>query len=103
MDVPGSSSQRLVDLCERIGASKYVTGHGAFHYLDHALFESRGVGVRYMRYQRRAYAQPHGEFTPHVTVRAEGRFDQASAAVFGSSTRPSTRQFTTALNLLLGF
>ncbi len=46
---------------------------------------------------------PTHTFTPHVTVRAEGRFDQASAAVFGSSTRPSTRQFTTALNLLLGF
>ena len=68
MGVPGASSRRLLDLCERLGATRYVTGHGAFHYLDHALFESCGVPVRYMRYERRPYPQPHGEFNPHVTV-----------------------------------
>jgi len=68
MDTPGSSSQRLLDLCGRLGATDYITGHGAFHYLDHALFESRSVHVRYMRYERRPYSQLHGEFTPHVTI-----------------------------------
>jgi len=68
MGLPGSSSQRLLDLCKHLGATRYVTGHGAFHYLDHALFESKGVQVRYMRYERRPYAQLHGDFTPYVTI-----------------------------------
>ncbi|NBX37090.1 MAG: hypothetical protein EBR10_07705 [Planctomycetes bacterium] len=68
LGVQGSSSQRLLTLCERLGATQYVTGHGAFQYLDHALFESKGVRVRYMLYERRPYPQPHGAFTPYVTI-----------------------------------
>ena len=46
----------------------YVTGHGAKNYLDHEAFERGGVHVEYMDYQRRAYPQLHGEFTPYVSI-----------------------------------
>ena len=37
--VLGSNSQRLLDLCKRVEAVQYVTGHGASNYLNHDIFE----------------------------------------------------------------
>ena len=61
------SSQRLLDICQHYQASTYITGHGARHYLDHALFEEHGVRVEYMQYAIEPYAQ-YGTFTPYVTI-----------------------------------
>jgi hypothetical protein len=67
MNIPGSSSQRLHNICLAVAADIYVTGHGARNYLDHDLFERSGIRVEYMKYQMRPYPQLHGEFTPYVT------------------------------------
>lgn len=66
--VKGASSQRLHDLCLAIGASTYVTGHGAKNYLDHELFSKSGIKVEYMKYRMRPYPQLFGDFTPYVTA-----------------------------------
>lgn len=66
--VHGSSSERLVRLCQHADASIYVTGHGAARYLDHELFERSGIEVRYMDYKLPAYPQQHGDFTPYVSI-----------------------------------
>ncbi|EKZ98314.1 WbqC family protein [Cupriavidus metallidurans] len=68
LGVGGESSGRLLALCGHFGASRYVTGHGARHYLDHERFERAGVVVEYMDYQLRAYPQRHGAFTPYVSA-----------------------------------
>ena len=67
MDVEGASSRRVLALCQEAGAERYITGHGAGAYLDHEIFESAGVRVEYMEYQKRPYSQLHGEFTPNVS------------------------------------
>ncbi len=67
LGVSGSSSLRLRDLCVAMDANVYITGHGARNYLDHQLFEDKGIEVRYMQYACSAYPQMHGEFTPYVT------------------------------------
>jgi len=67
LDVPGQSSERLLSLCKALYATRYVTGHGAKHYLAHDLFEQSGIDVEYMSYQLKPYPQPHGQFTPYVT------------------------------------
>lgn len=68
MGVPGAGSPRVLGICRALGATAYVTGHGASDYLEHAEFDAAGVEVRYMDYACRPYPQPHGEFTPYVTV-----------------------------------
>lgn len=68
LDCPGRSTERLVALCQQLGASIYVTGLGALEYLDHDQFERQGIGVRYMDYRKQPYPQVHGGFTPYVTV-----------------------------------
>ena len=64
----GSSTERLVNLCQATNCDVYVTGHGALHYLDHEQFERKGITVRYIDYQKVAYPQLHGDFTPYVSI-----------------------------------
>lgn len=68
MGVPGSSTQRVLETVEAVGGDVYITGHGARNYLDHELFERRGVRVEYIDYQKVPYPQLHGDFTPYVSV-----------------------------------
>lgn len=68
LDIPGSGSQRVLDIVLALGGDIYVTGHGARRYLDHELFERYGVRIEYINYRKILYAQLHGEFTPYVSV-----------------------------------
>lgn len=68
MGVSGQSSRRVLDLVLAARGTRYVTGHGAARYLDHALFESAGVSVDYMDYDIEPWAQAFGAFTPYVTI-----------------------------------
>lgn len=68
MNVPGASSERVLDIVKALQGNVYITGHGAARYLNHALFENEGVEVRYMDYQLKPYPQPYGEFTPYVST-----------------------------------
>lgn len=67
LGIDGKSSQRVLDIVKALGGTRYTTGHGAWRYLDHDLFESAGIAVDYMDYRRLAYPQGHGPFTPYVT------------------------------------
>ena len=68
MDVEGTGSARVLAICEALGAERYVTGHGAREYLDHAAFEVAGVRVEYLDYEKREYPQLYGAFTPFVSA-----------------------------------
>jgi hypothetical protein len=68
LDVTGSSSQRVRDIVRQLGGDRYVTGHGARHYLDHESLEAAGICVEYVDYQRRPYPQQFGRFDPHVSI-----------------------------------
>lgn len=66
--IGGSGSRRVVDTCLRLGACRYLTGHGARHYLQHEAFEAAGIDVEYIEYGLVSYPQMHGPFTPYVTA-----------------------------------
>lgn len=51
LKVESESSERLIEICLKTGADEYLTGHGAFNYLDHALFEANGIRVSYIAYR----------------------------------------------------
>lgn len=68
LGIDGASSRRVLDIVLALGGDRYITGHGARHYLDHALFDSAGVRVEYMDYAKTPYAQLHGDFTPYVSA-----------------------------------
>jgi hypothetical protein len=64
----GRSWARVLELVQRFGGTRYVTGHGARNYLDHQAFEAAGVSVEYLDYQKRPYPQAHGAFSPFVST-----------------------------------
>lgn len=68
LDIPGSGSQRVLDIVTRLKGDRYVTGMGAANYLDHEAFEHAGVQVEYMAYRKQPYPQLHGDFTPYVSA-----------------------------------
>jgi len=68
LGIPGSGTQRLIDICIALRATSYLTGHGAKHYLEHQAFEAEGISVSYMAYGCKPYTQMHGEFTPYVSA-----------------------------------
>lgn len=68
LGVAGAGSSRVLAVCRRLGATRYVTGHGALAYLDHEAFEAAGITVEYMDYDLSPYPQGHGGFEPYVTA-----------------------------------
>ncbi len=66
--IKGGGSERVLAICQELGATRYVTGQGAADYLDHATFDEAGIAVEYMKYEKRAYPQLHGDFTPFVSA-----------------------------------
>ena len=66
--IEGVGSERVLAICRELGAKRYVTGQGAADYLDHAAFDEAGIAVEYMDYEKRAYPQLHGDFTPFVSA-----------------------------------
>ena len=46
LGVPGTATQRLVDICARLGATTYLTGdYAAENHLDTRLFRERGIEI----------------------------------------------------------
>ena len=68
LNVPGTSSQRVCELVDAVGGTRYLTGHGAAAYLDHTLFEDAGIEVVYMDYAMPQWRQAYGDFTHYVTI-----------------------------------
>lgn len=68
LGVPGKGSERVLAVVRKLGGSVYITGHGAKNYLDHDAFEAAHVRVEYLDYQKTAYPQLHGAFTPYVSA-----------------------------------
>lgn len=67
MGVSGQSSDRVLRLVQAVSGAEYITGHGAYSYLDHQAMNDAGVAVSYMDYAPHPWAQAHGDFSPYVT------------------------------------
>lgn len=68
LGVAGDRSERLVNICRHLGASKYISGDAAQSYLDVGLFERHGIRVEWQRYVHPTYPQLHGEFVPYLSA-----------------------------------
>lgn len=62
------STQALVDICKELGASHYLTGHGAKNYIDLQLFKDEGIELEFIDYEIGEYPQYSGQYlTPYVS------------------------------------
>lgn len=68
LSTSGRKGERVLNICKELNCNTYVTGHGAFNYLDHKRFQLEKVDVFYMNYQKSPYKQLHGNFYPFVST-----------------------------------
>ena len=61
-------NERLVEICERVGATTYLSGRGARSYNDESLFRSHGISLEYSRFNAVTYPQLHGDFVPNLSM-----------------------------------
>jgi hypothetical protein len=64
----GDRNQRLINLCEHFGASRYLSGGAARAYLDVSAFNEAGIEIIWHDYAHPVYLQQHGTFVPYLSA-----------------------------------
>jgi len=68
LNVPGESTQRLVEICRYLGADTYFSGIGAKAYQNDSLFHKAEIKVVYQDFVVRPYPQLYGDFLPNLSA-----------------------------------
>ena len=61
-------TERLVQLCQAVGATTYLAGRDGANYMDLARFAAAGIDVRAQAYTHPIYPQLHGEFVSFLSA-----------------------------------
>jgi WbqC-like protein family len=69
LGVSGERSDRLVEICNAVGADTYLSPRGAAEYLDvdAAVFVAAGIEVGIQEYEHPTYSQLHEPFISHAS------------------------------------
>jgi len=65
--VEGTGTQRLVNICKKLGADTYLSGTGAKAYQDDSLFHEAKIRVVYQQFVVEPYPQLYGRFIPNLS------------------------------------
>jgi len=71
LKIEGERTQRLVDMCLKLGATEFLEGHAGKGYLQgegEQLFKENGINLVYQDYNHPIYPQLYGEFRSHLSV-----------------------------------
>jgi len=69
LDVTGTSSKRLLNICKKLGADTYISGIGGKTYLDEKLFEKNKIILKYQNYTPIKYTQHMSKsFIPNLSI-----------------------------------
>ena len=68
MGIGSNASQRILDICERTGASTYVSGVSGVDYLDLPSFAKAGIAVEHQVFRHPIYPQLHPGFAPQISA-----------------------------------
>jgi len=67
-DFGGHKSELVLDMCKKLGATKYIFGAKGRDYAKVEDFEREGIELEFQDYQHPVYNQLHGEFLPNMSV-----------------------------------
>jgi hypothetical protein len=69
LEVPGTATERLVNLIKAVGGNRYYTGAFAMDaYLDRRLLEQAGIELQIQDWHAPEYPQLHGEFMMDLSI-----------------------------------
>ena len=64
----GTKSELVLNVCKKVGATKYIFGSQGRDYADVKAFEREGIEVIFQDYQHPNYAQRFGKFEPYMAI-----------------------------------
>ena len=69
LDVTGKSSEHLLNICKKLGATKYLSGPGGSDYLNEKIFEQNKIKVEYQKHDPVIYPQKYAKsFVPNLSI-----------------------------------
>lgn len=68
LDVEGRKTERLVNICKKLGISTYISGPAGSNYIEENLFKQNGIHLVYHQYNYPPYHQLHEPFESNVTI-----------------------------------
>ena len=69
LDVTGMSSEHLLNICKKLGATKYLSGPSGKNYLNEKIFEQSKIKVEYQKYDPIIYQQKYAKsFVPNLSI-----------------------------------
>ncbi len=68
LDPVGSKNELLVDLLQKVGATRYLSGTGARGYMDEQVFEAANIPVIWQDFQHPVYPQQFEGFIPYLST-----------------------------------
>jgi hypothetical protein len=68
LGVGGGRSERLLNICRRMGADRYLSGISGRDYLDVAAFQAAGIAVDFHEFHHPVYRQRYEPFVPCLSA-----------------------------------
>jgi len=69
LDVSGSKTELLINICNEINANHYLSPDGSKKYIDkNNLFVKSGIKLSYQNYRHPTYNQLFGDFLPYMSA-----------------------------------
>ena len=67
-EFPEEPSERLVAICEYLGADTYLSGAGGREYLNLEPFHKKEITVIFQEFKHPVYPQLYGDFLPNLSL-----------------------------------
>lgn len=64
----GNKSDRVLDMCNKLGADIYIFGEVGEEYANRDLFSQNGIKLLFQNYKHPEYPQLYGNFISHLSV-----------------------------------
>lgn len=68
MGTESHSTDRIVEICQKLRADTYLSGNGGREYLDEAKFLKAGIKLVYQDFKHPIYQQLHNPFIPFMSI-----------------------------------
>jgi len=68
LNIVGQGSEKLVNICKKLGVKKYVSGPGGKKYLDEKLFDKNNIQLELQHFFNKAYKQKSQIFVPDLSI-----------------------------------
>lgn len=68
LDVQGTGTERLINLCKAVEADTYLSGPGGKGYMDEAAFAATGIELQYQDFTHPVYEQRFKGFEPNMSI-----------------------------------